>query len=214
MVYKKDIRGVIMSEIEYPVTYEEFVETVIELYLNEYPEDKRKIVLDRLYSFLKGDSLKRLYEHTCRRFNRRDSCKGMSKYDCFKSLMVNTLQFYIGGNFDNKADISDLKKIEENFKVLINDFFLFKGDMGDYEYHFPELTDDLYINEDFNRVPGMYGGFFYFLKLEDGKPILYANASSRMDMDELYIIDVICYRWIKDGRYDEEISKTNIKMHW
>ena len=131
--------------------------------------------------------------------------------DYFKSLMVNTLQFYIGGNFDNKGDISDFKKIEENFKILIKDFFLYKGDMGDYEYCFPELTDDLYIKEEFNRVPGMYGGFFYFLKLEDGKPILYAEASSRMDLEELYIIDETCYMWVKDGKYYEEISKSNIK---
>ena len=193
------------------MTYDEFVETVIELYLNEYPEDKRKIILDRLYSFLKGDSLKRLYEHTCLRFNRRDIWNGLSEYDYFKSLMVNTLQFYIGGNFDNKGDISDFKKIEENFKILIKDFFLYKGDMGDYEYCFPELTDDLYIKEEFNRVPGMYGGFFYFLKLEDGKPILYAEASSRMDLEELYIIDETCYMWVKDGKYYEEISKSNIK---
>ena len=159
------------------------------------------------------DFLNRLYEHTSIRYLRSDVSSysdDISKYGHFKSLAVSTLQLYIGGNFDASSDKSDLKKIEENFHMLIKDFYLREENIGDYDYSFPKVTGDLFVREDFNRVPGMYGGFFYFLKLEGGKPVLYVNASSRMDLDELIIIDEICYTWIGDGEYWEKISESDI----
>lgn len=202
---------------DYPLTYDELKKIIINLYLKEYPKDKWEIILERLNGYLKDDVMKVLYESTCIGYNRsKDSidCDDVSKRNHFKSLAVKKLQLDIGGIFDDSEDRDDLKRIEENFRILVKDFFLNEKCIGDYDYHFPKITEDLYIQEEFNRVPGMFGGFFYFLKLEDGKPVLYAEASSRMDLEELYIIDETCYRWIKDGIYYEEKSKTNIKRHW
>ena len=104
----------------------------------------------------------------------------------------------------------DLKKIEENFHKLICEF-IFKNPLEREGYQFPKLTEELLTHEDFTRVPGMYGGFFYYLKIENGKPVLYANASSRMDLDELYIVDEESYKWIKNGNYYEELNKNKIE---
>ncbi|MBR4447200.1 hypothetical protein [Methanobrevibacter sp.] len=190
------------------INQDEFEKRVIELYLNEYPADKREIILERLNRLVKRDRdfMNRSYEHTCINYRRGYNPD-------FEALALNTMQFYIGGNFDDKSTISDLKKIEENFHILINDFYLSQDCIGDYDYRFPKITEDLFVREDFNRVPGMYGGFFYFLNLESGKPILYANASSRMDLDELIIIDEICYTWVDDD-YGKMLSGSKIEQYW
>ena len=187
---------------EYPVSSEEFEGKVIEFYLKRYPEDRKAVILERLEGLIKKDDdfIKEIYEHTCFRYGRKnlpDDCSDRLKYRIFMKLGVNTLQMHIGGDFDSTDDLSSLKKVERNFHILIEDFFLIKNMIGDYDYHLPELREDCFDKEEFHRVPGMYGGFFYILKLEDGKPVLHANASSRMDLDEDYIIDEICYIWIK-----------------
>ncbi len=100
---------------KYPMTYEEYEKRVFGLYLKVYPEDKQEIIIERLDKLLKDnkDFLKKIYEHTRIRYVRSDcsrQCDDISKYKHFKSLAVNTLQLYIGGNFDEANDISDLEK--------------------------------------------------------------------------------------------------------
>lgn len=184
---------------EYPMTFEEFEKNAFELYLKQYPDDKREMVLGKLELLLGVEGfMKRLYEHTCVRYNRSNLSDNRRDISDFESLTAITMNWYIGGEFDSTSDMSDLKKVERNFHILIKDLFLNEKCIGDYDYRLPELSEDSFGREEFHRVPGMYGGFFYSLKLEDGKPILYANASSRMDLDELYIVDDVCYRWNGD----------------
>lgn len=104
-----------------------------------------------------------------------------------------------------------LRKIEGNFHELIGKF-LNRKCIGDYEYSLPELDEELLNHERFHRVPGMFGGFFYFMTVEDGRYVLYAHASSRMDFDELYIVDEESYRWIENGNYYEKLGENKIKV--
>lgn len=88
-----------------------------------------------------------------------------------------------------RSTTSDLGAIERNFKELIIrqckfcGFDKFLEDNPDFE--FPEITTELlgWENGRHIMIPGLFGGFGYFLEEADGQPVLYAEQSSRMDHD-------------------------------
>ncbi len=89
-----------------------------------------------------------------------------------------------------KNNTTSLGKIEQNFRELVVeqskfckfDKYLEKSPAG---FKFPKITEDLLRSntQDFIAIPGMFGGFTYFLEKADGKLVLYAEQSSRMDHD-------------------------------
>ena len=82
-----------------------------------------------------------------------------------------------------------LQKIERNFRELIIEksrflgFYKYLEENSDFE--FPEVTRDLLGWENGRRIviPGMFGGFDYFLEETAQGLVLYAEQSSRMDRD-------------------------------
>ena len=77
----------------------------------------------------------------------------------------------------------DLKKVEEKFheylKLVLN--------QEDLRINEIEITEDLLKQEEALYIP--FGWISYFLAIEDEKPVVYANACSRMDLDEIIFID-------------------------
>ncbi len=85
--------------------------------------------------------------------------------------------------------MDELQKIEQNFRELIIEKSRFCGfdkyleENSDFE--FPEATRDLLGWENGRHIviPGMFGGFDYFLEETPQGLVLYAEQSSRMDRD-------------------------------
>lgn len=73
----------------------------------------------------------------------------------------------------------------------------------------PKIDEELFNEIRIIEVP--FGGFFYFLALEDGKPVLYVRPFSRMDPNysPIHIIDEDSYTFI--NRDDENYSEINDK---
>lgn len=88
-----------------------------------------------------------------------------------------------------KDNTSSLNQIEQNFKELIVERCKFCG-FDKYleenpDFEFPEIDEGLFGWENGRHItiPGMFGGFDYFLEEVDSKVVLYAEQSSRMDYD-------------------------------
>ena len=87
------------------------------------------------------------------------------------------------------TNVDNLVKFEQNFRKLIIERCKFCGfdkcleDNPDFE--FPKITEDLlgWENSQHITIPSLFGGFDYFLEEADGKLVLYAEQSSRMDHD-------------------------------
>ncbi len=85
--------------------------------------------------------------------------------------------------------MNEVQKIEQNFRELIIEKSRFCGfdkyleENSDFE--FPEVTRDLLGWENGRRIviPGMFGGFDYFLEETPQGLVLYTEQSSRMDRD-------------------------------
>lgn len=78
-------------------------------------------------------------------------------------------------------------RLEQNFKKLIIDRCRFCG-FDKYleenpDFVFPEIDGGLFgwENSQHITIPGLFGGFDYFLEEVDNKIVLYAEQSSRMD---------------------------------
>lgn len=78
-------------------------------------------------------------------------------------------------------------RLEQNFEKLIIDRSKFCG-FDEYltenpDFEFPKITESLlgWENSQHITIPGLFGGFDYFLEEVDSKVILYAEQSSRMD---------------------------------
>ena len=95
--------------------------------------------------------------------------------------------------------MNDLKNVERNFHDLIGSCL---SERFLEHFEFPQLSDKLLKNQSAVDLPP-FGAFFYFLAIEDGKPVLYVNARSRMDLDldRLCIVDGESFEWIEDGDY-------------
>ena len=91
---------------KYPMTYEEYEQRVIELFINTYPEDKQEIIVDRLDEALKNDPnlLKGLYGDSCFRYDNPqlygENVKNIFDDYSLESIPVNTLHQLLGGNFE------------------------------------------------------------------------------------------------------------------
>lgn len=80
-------------------------------------------------------------------------------------------------------------KIQQNFRKLIIERCKF-CDFDKYleenpAFEFPKISESLlgWENSQHITIPGLFGGFDYFLEEVDGKLVLYAEQSSRMDHD-------------------------------
>ena len=88
-----------------------------------------------------------------------------------------------------KDNTSSLNKLEQNFRELIIKQCKFCGfdkylaDNPDFE--FPKIDENLlgWENAQHIAIPGMFGGFDYFLEEVGDSVVLYAEQSSRMDHD-------------------------------
>ena len=85
--------------------------------------------------------------------------------------------------------MNELQKIERNFRELVIKKSRFCG-FDKYleknsDFEFPEVTRDLlgWENGRHIAIPGMFGGFDYFLEETAQELVLYVEQSSRMDRD-------------------------------
>ena len=78
--------------------------------------------------------------------------------------------------------MKELKKIEKQF------FKFLKPDPEHEKYMTEiEITEKLFLQEEAVYIP--FRWINYFLAMEDGKQVLYAQAVSRMDLNSIYIFD-------------------------
>ena len=77
----------------------------------------------------------------------------------------------------------DFRKVEEKFHEYL------KSRLNDEVYRIGEIkiTEDLLVQEKAFYIS--FGWISYFLVIEDEKPVVYANACSRMDLDMIAFID-------------------------
>ena len=77
----------------------------------------------------------------------------------------------------------DLKKLEKKFHE-----FLKRGlNEKDYDFDEIEITEKLLDEKKAFYIP--FGYLTYFLVIEDGKPVVYVNAATRMDTDTICFVD-------------------------
>lgn len=88
-----------------------------------------------------------------------------------------------------KDNTNSLKRVEQNFKELIVERCKFCG-FDKYleenpDFEFPKIDESLlgWENVQHITIPGMFGGFDYFLEEVGDSVVLYAEQSSRMDYD-------------------------------
>lgn len=88
-----------------------------------------------------------------------------------------------------KDNTNSLGQIEQNFKELIVERCKFCG-FDKYlaenpDFEFPKIDESLlgWENTQHITIPGMFGGFDYFLEEVGDSVVLYAEQSSRMDHD-------------------------------
>ena len=97
----------------------------------------------------------------------------------------------------------DFGKVEEKFHEYL------KSRLNDEVYRIGEIkiTEDLMEQEKAFYIS--FGWISYFLVIEDEKPVVYANACSRMDLDVIAFIDENGYEdydvW--DGSHPEMIGR-------
>ena len=77
----------------------------------------------------------------------------------------------------------NLKKVEEKFHEYLKDR------LNEEIYRIDEIkiTEELLEKEEAFYIP--FGWISYFLVIENEKPVVYANACSRMDLDVVAFID-------------------------
>lgn len=88
--------------------------------------------------------------------------------------------------------MNDLKKVEEKFHEYL------KARLNEDIYRIDEIkiTEDLLKQQKAFYIP--FGWISYFLVIEDERPVVYANAVSRMDLDTVAFID-------EDGYEDHDV---------
>ena len=77
----------------------------------------------------------------------------------------------------------DLKRLEEKF----HEYLRARLDENYFRIDEIKLTEDLFGQQEAFYMP--FGWISYFLAMEDGRPVVYANACSRMDLDVVAFID-------------------------
>ncbi len=113
-------------------------------------------------------------------------------------------------------NISTLNKLEQNFRELIIERCKFCGfDRylgGNPDFEFPKITEDLMKTnvQGFISVPGLFGGYAYYVELVNNEPALYAEQSSRMDYssdDYLYFEITLDNSRLLQGEEREVVQK-------
>ena len=101
----------------------------------------------------------------------------------------------------------DLTKIQKTFDELFlsrfNEEIFIRNDIHEDE---ELIKEELFEIREVISIP--FGSLFYFLALEDEKPVLYVELASRMGVDDIYIIEgdsYTCYD-IFDG-YPPELKE-------
>ncbi len=89
------------------------------------------------------------------------------------------------------------EKLEQNFRELIIDKCKFCG-FDKYleenpDFEFPKITENC---SGHITIPGMFGGFDYFVKTQGDELVLYAEQSSRIDYSS---DDYLYYEVTEDG---------------
>ena len=81
----------------------------------------------------------------------------------------------------------DLKKLEKKFHEFL------KSGLNEKDYDFDEIeiTEKLLEEKEAFFIP--FGYLTYFLVIEDGKPVVYVNAATRMDTDAICFVDEESY---------------------
>ncbi|WP_346661750.1 hypothetical protein [uncultured Methanobrevibacter sp.] len=104
----------------------------------------------------------------------------------------------------------DLKKVEEKF----HEYLKARLKEGIYRIDEIKITEELLEQQEAFYIP--FGWISYFLVIEDEKPVVYANACSRMDLDVVAFIDENGYEdydvWVDDNpdiykKYDIHAKK-------
>ncbi len=76
----------------------------------------------------------------------------------------------------------DLKKLDEKFHEFLKNGLNAK----DYNFDEIEITEKLLDEKKAFYIP--FGYLTYFLVIEDGKPVVYVNAATRMDTDTICFV--------------------------
>lgn len=101
----------------------------------------------------------------------------------------------------------DLKKVEEKF----HEYLKLRLNEDVYRIDEIKITEDLLKQEEAFYI--WFGSLSYFLVFEDEKPVIYANARSRMDLDIIAFIDENGYEdydvW--DGDHPDMIKRYDIR---
>jgi hypothetical protein len=96
--------------------------------------------------------------------------------------------------------VYDLNKVEKKFHEYLRTVL----DEKEFRINEIKITEDLLQQQKAFYIP--FGFISYFLAIEDEKPVLYANASSRMDLDLIVIVDENGYAdydiWEPDAHKD------------
>ena len=102
----------------------------------------------------------------------------------------------------------NLQNIENNFKNHLKTgagHYFFKG------IEFPKMDEKLFSQEAVMDVP--YGACFYFIAIENEKPVLYIRTVSRMDPDfeKVFRDDGERLKAIKTSEYLQKRNEHNVK---
>ena len=90
---------------KYPLTYKEYEEKIINLFLKTYPEELQETMVNRLDQLLKDepDYLEGLYAESCFRYDHPDlygeTCKKIFEDYLLESIPVNNLHNILGGAY-------------------------------------------------------------------------------------------------------------------
>jgi len=79
--------------------------------------------------------------------------------------------------------VYDLNKVEKKFHEYLRTVL----DEKEFRINEIKITEDLLYEQSAFYIP--FGHVSYFLVIEDEKLVLYANVSSRMDLDLIVIVD-------------------------
>ena len=101
-------------------------------------------------------------------------------------------------------DLTDIQKtFDELFLSRFNEEIFIRNDIHEDE---ELIKEELFEIREVISIP--FGSLFYFLALEDEKPVLYVELASRMGADDIYVIEgdsYTCYD-IFDG-YPPELKE-------
>lgn len=105
--------------------------------------------------------------------------------------------------------MDDLERVEKNFQDFIRNIY----PENDIPVDLPEITEKLLEKQWGIDLPGTFGGFDYFLAIEDEKPILYLKAFSRMDnfLDRVAIVDEESFKWVENVDYNKKLKEHGLR---